>query len=513
MTFDQWLADNGYSVEDTNKPENAKQRKHLEAAWKAETQPKPEAEKKPDSATGFDEKLKTIEQEAQRREDIRAVAEEYAKLNVNNPEKLKQIRELAAAAVEDSKVQTKDFRLEIMRLDRMAGPMVITPREQPVTSDVLEAALCRDIGLPTLEKEFHAKTLEISDKQFKKGLSLHGIIAICAKRNGWHGHDVRSDLSGALRAAFRGNQDHGMYAGSGVHSTYSIPDILSNTANKQMKVAFEAVDNAWRQISAIGNLKDFKEATQVALTGSLEFKQLAAGGEIQHGEIGDTTWTNQLDTYALRLSLDRKHLINDDTGALGSAARRLGRGAALKLNKIFWTEFLNNSSFFTSGNANVSTGAGSALGTADGAAINAAEVVFMNQTDPDGQPVGIMPRIILAPPTLNNTAIRWMGGQLIVTGASSTLPNVNVYQGRYRVVTSPYMENTSLTGNSTAAWYLLADPMDMPVIETAFLNGQQTPTVETADADFDHLGIMFRGWYDVGANLQEHRAGVRSAGS
>lgn len=512
MDFAQWLTENGYDAEALNKPENAKQRKHLEAAWKLETAPPKKEEKKEADASGFDDKMQAIEAESQRRDEIRAITEECAKSNVNNSEKLKQLRELAAAALEDTKVKVSDYRLQILRFDRMASTMVVVPKEQQTTGDVLEAAVSRHIGLSSLEKDFDARTLEVSDKQFKRGLSLHGLMAICAKRNGWNGHDVRSDLPHVLRCSFRGNHD-GMYAGMSAPSTYSLPNILSNVANKQMRVAFEAVDSAWRQISAIGNLPDFKENTTVALTGALEFEQLGPAGEIKHGDIGEETWTNQLDTYALRLSLDRKTLINDNTGALGSAARRLGRGAALKLNKIFWTEFLNNSAFFTSGNANVSTGAGSALGTADGAAINAAEVIFMNQTDPDGQPVGIMPAIILAPPTLHNTAVRWMGGQLIVTGEDTTLPNVNVYQGRYRVVTSPYMENTSLTGNSTAAWYLLANPMDMPVIETAFLNGQQTPTVETADADFDHLGIMFRGWYDVGANLQEPRAGVRSAGS
>jgi hypothetical protein len=60
---------------------------------------------------------------------------------------------------------------------------------------------------------------------------------------------------------------------------------------------------------------------------------------------------------------------------------------------------------------------------------------------------------------------------------------------------------------------LLADPNDIPVIEVAFLNGQEAPTVESADADFGMLGVAFRGFHDFGASLQEYRAGVRSAGS
>jgi hypothetical protein len=45
------------------------------------------------------------------------------------------------------------------------------------------------------------------------------------------------------------------------------------------------------------------------------------------------------------------------------------------------------------------------------------------------------------------------------------------------------------------------------------LNGRIEPTVETADADFYTLGVQFRGYSDVGVNLQDPRGGVRSAGS
>ncbi len=34
----------------------------------------------------------------------------------------------------------------------------------------------------------------------------------------------------------------------------------------------------------------------------------------------------------------------------------------------------------------------------------------------------------------------------------------------------------------------MAEPVDLPVIEMAFLNGQESPTIETAEADFNQLG-------------------------
>ena len=54
---------------------------------------------------------------------------------------------------------------------------------------------------------------------------------------------------------------------------------------------------------------------------------------------------------------------------------------------------------------------------------------------------------------------------------------------------SGYLGNSTYTGNSEKAWYLLADPADLPVIEVAFLNGQESPTIETIEGDANVLGI------------------------
>jgi hypothetical protein len=49
-------------------------------------------------------------------------------------------------------------------------------------------------------------------------------------------------------------------------------------------------------------------------------------------------------------------------------------------------------------------------------------------------------------------------------------------------------------------------------MEAAFLNGREEPFVETADADFNTLGIQMRCYYDYGAAFGEWRAAIRSTG-
>jgi len=228
--------------------------------------------------------------------------------------------------------------------------------------------------------------------------------------------------------------------------------------------------------------------------------------------VGEESFTNQAKTYGKLFSLTRPDLINDDLGALTAVPSQLGRGAALKLNDVFWRTFLDNSTFFKTDNKNYAAGADTAL-SIDG--LSKAELLFLEQDGPDNHPLGIVPEILLVPNALYTAAQQLMNATEVRedgNSAAKKYPTNNPHAGKLRVHRSSYLSNTLYTGNSTKAWYLLADPANMPVIEVAFLNGQENPTVESADADFKNLGIQFRGYFDWGVQKQNHRGGVKLTG-
>jgi phage major head subunit gpT-like protein len=281
-------------------------------------------------------------------------------------------------------------------------------------------------------------------------------------------------------------------------------------ANKFLLEGFFAVERTWRNICAVRNVSDFKTVTSYRLIGKDQYEQIPPGGELKHGTLGNETYTNKADTYGLLLSIDRRDVINDDLGAITTVPRKLGRGSGLKINDVFWATFMKNSTFFTADNKNYLTGADTAL-TIDG--LTKAEVAFMDLTDSDGKPIGIMPSILLVPTSLSAMATQlYKSIELRDTTSSTKYPIANPHQGKFRAEVSRYLTNSRYTGNSSKAWYLLADPSDVPVIEVAFLNGQEPPTIETAEADFSVLGVQLRGYHDFGCNLQENRAGVKSKG-
>ena len=204
------------------------------------------------------------------------------------------------------------------------------------------------------------------------------------------------------------------------------------------------------------------------------------GADAEHGKItlldaedGRTPVPDRIVSLVLAESAgaDTNEMVRvaDDLGAITTVPRKLGRGSGLKINDVFWTAFLNNAAFFSAGNKNFVTGADTALGI-DG--LTKVEQTFMDLVDSDGKPTGVMPAILLVP-----TALSAMGTQLYKsvelrdTTANTKFPVANPHQGKFRIEVSRYLSNALYTGNSAKAWYLLADPSDLPVVEMAFLNG------------------------------------------
>lgn len=419
---------------------------------------------------------------------------------------------MAKAAIE-AKSTVQEFELAVLRVRANVGPNVIVRGDTKASGKVIEAAVANSSGLRDIEKHYDARTLELAHDQFPRGLGLRGLLMLAARENGYTGYDS-SDLRAVFAAAFGAP---GMIRAEGF-STVGLTTILSNVANKYLAQGFNAVEAGWRQIAKVRPVNDLKSITSATLTGGMIFEKVGAGGELKHATVGETTYSNKADTYGKMFALTREHIINDDLGAFNEIPSRIGRGGALALNQVFWTAFLaSRDTFWASGHANVISGTTSgstSVLSAEG--LQTATVKFRQQTDPDGQPLGITPRILLVPPELEYTAWTLINSTNVNTGGSSTVaqvPNANVWSSKYLIVPSTYLSNSSYTGYSTTQWFLLADPADLPTIEVAFLNGRDMPVIESADADFGSLGVQFRGYFDFGCTKQEFRASVRAAGA
>lgn len=473
-----------------------------------------EGARKTIAASAGKDGLASKQAEATRRKTIMQMAETACDeaMELERYEDISNIREARDAAIKaGTSVGDFSYQLQIATLTA-TPPHIATGRGNSALNDkVLEAAVCQAGNLPDIEKKFDDQTLQVAHDLFKSRIELRQMLISAAEANGYrsnHSSEVNLDVQ---RAAFGMVDPRRMQRASGF-STIDIANVVSNSANKFLNVGFMSVDQTCLRISARRSLKDFKAATTVSLTGDLQYDEVGPAGEIPHGTIADLTYTDQVKTYGRMLAITRQDIINDDLSALTSVPTRLGRGAMLKLNDIFWTVFLGGEAagFWAAGNNNLNTLAADMTL----AGLTQTEIIFMSQTDYDGKPLGVEPAILLVPTKQKAAANALTDPQSqLITGASSTLSDVNVFRGRFRVESSPYMHNTSYTGYSDQEWYMMADPNVMPTITIAALNGRIEPTVETADADFNVLGIQMRGYSDVGVALTEKKASVLADGN
>lgn len=404
---------------------------------------------------------------------------------------------------------TSEIKLDLVRAERPAGP-AIHASVKDTSPLVIEAALAQTVGLPNLDKSYDDKTLQAAHTQFRGRLGLKQLLIMAAAQNGMSCGPGFAVHAGNAREVLR-------YAViEGGHSTLSLPGILSNIANKEILEGYQEEDQSWREVSMIKNVSDFKSVTSYRLLDNMEYDELAPDGRIKHGTLSEESYSRQAKTYAKMFGLTRTDIINDDLGVFDDLRARIGMGAAKKFNRVFWTKFLANDAFYTSGRTNYISGATSNLGT-DGVGLSLGVEAFRKMRSPAadgskklGTTVGGRPEILVVPPELETAADILNKNTNLGAVANSA---ANIHANKYRPVVVPWLSDSEFTGYSTTAWYLFRAPRMMAPMVVSFLNGVETPTVESAEADFDQLGIQFRGYHDFGCDQAEYLSGIKSKGA
>ncbi|RIK80194.1 MAG: hypothetical protein DCC68_11575 [Planctomycetota bacterium] len=405
--------------------------------------------------------------------------------------------EIEAQAIKEGWDVTKT-ELAVLRASRPSGPAIHIGGNggNPIASQVIEAALCLQAGVPC-EQQYAAQTLEAANKYRRRGLRWCA-EQICAA----HGRVIDADPGTRewIQAAF---------------STSELSGIVGNVANKALQAAFQAAPSVADRITAAKSHTNFHAHTVYSMVLNGDLQPVGPDGELKHLSLSEESRTRQLDTRGAVLSITRKDIINDSLNAFAENAIGMGRKAVMSREKALFTSLNatgNGASFFTTARANYFEGAPSALSLSS---ISTAVQMFRDLKGPDGDPIMIEPRLLLVPTALETTAREAMTSQFVLGPTTGKTPNVNIWQNAFTPITSPWLSNTNLSGASSTAWYLLADPADMAAIEIAYLNGQQTPTVEFfgLDSDPNVLGVTWRVFWDFGVALGEFRAGVKSKGT
>ena len=439
-----------------------------------------------------------------------------------HPMYIEQIESLAKMAAE-KKTEPDMFELELIRATRTKSGTFRSTMSDNSSGDpkVIEAAICMSAGIPDIEKHYSEQTLEAVDRAgMRNNFSIQQLLLQVAHSNGYSCRAGERITTGNLRTVLE-------YCFPPIHarlsgfSTVSLPGILGNVANKLILAGYMEEDSTWREIATVKNVSNFYTHTHFRMLDNLEYEEVGPAGEIKHGTLGQESFTSRAKTYGKMLGLTREQIVNDDLGAFDDIRARLGRGAAQKFNNVFWATFMVNTSLFPTNNSlgnYISGSPGSVLGV-DGAGLQAGITAFrkLRSASADGQKrvgVNTRPTIIVVPPELEFIAERLYVSSNVNTGGAATaesVPNENIHARKYRPVVQNRLSDTAFTGSSSTQWFLFGNELKPMLV--SFLNGLQTPTVESSDADFDTLGIQFRGYHDFGCDQAEYLSGIKSAGA
>lgn len=527
----------------------SEQEQNLKAAWKAQQEPNDPPATPPATPpiqagnTGNDieaadrERRQRIAQEETRVDAIRATATRF---DGNVPEQIEvdgkkyTLPQLKAHAINEG-WNADQFELTLLRVERPAssGP-AIHASDNNVEGEALQAAIMRQFGLAPnratnpisgreygLECMFSEQALEASHgRQYQFGGSLQALLDMQIRAAGMYypSSDRKSgDFVATAVKAWETIKASGF-------STLSITNVLENTMHKTALASFEGVESVWRFITGRRSLSDFRPHNLYRLTEDGSYRQVARDGELKHISMTDTKYSISADTFGAMITIDRQTMKNDDLGLVLDKARALGQLGGQRIEESVFVLLLSNpGSFFSAGNGNLLTGAGSALSVTS---LNDARQSFRDQVDSNGKPIGISPRILLVPTTLETTANRlWAEERLEATGNTDQTVFVNnPHRGLYRPYITPYLNNTNITdqdgnaysGQSDTQWYLFADP-NAPqgaAISIGFVDGRDTPYFDEAETQFNVPGGMqFRSYLDWGVAMHVTEMALKSAGA
>jgi len=292
------------------------------------------------------------------------------------------------------------------------------------------------------------------------------------------------------------------------HSTSDLPYLLENVIGKKLRAEYSAMQETWRNIADVSSVPDFKQNKRILLGSFSDLETISEGGEYTSGTLGEEYSTITAETKGRMISLTRQMIINDDLGGLMRNTSKLARAASRAVGNDVYNVINNNANmddgnpiFGTAHNNLAGTGAAISVST-----IGAGKKAMRTQMDPSGNDyLDIRAKTLLVPASLEDEALTFVASETDYSQANSKKPNIHRN-------TLDVVSEVRLDAASTTAWYLVADQMVAPLIEVAFLDGQETPYLE-AENGFTIDGVRLKVRLDYGVAPIEYRGGYKNPGA
>lgn len=294
-------------------------------------------------------------------------------------------------------------------------------------------------------------------------------------------------------------------------STSDFPVLLEGTNRRVLLAAYSTVADTWRRFCMTGSVSDFRANKRLRMGSFGNLDVVGENSEFKNKSIPDAEYESiAAKTKGNIINLSRQMIINDDLSGFTRLAQMLGRAAArsieadvyalLALNGGNGPTMTDGLSLFHATHKNIATGA--ALGVS---ALDTDRVLMAQQMDPSNNDyIGLTPSVLLVPLGLESTA-KVLNTSTYDPDATNKLQKPNTALGMFQdIVGTPRLSGTTR--------YLFASPSEEPVIEVAFLDGNQSPFLES-DQGFSVDGIRWKVRIDYGVGAIGWRGVIKNAGA
>lgn len=294
---------------------------------------------------------------------------------------------------------------------------------------------------------------------------------------------------------------------AGTHSTSDFPSVFSNALNKMLQARYRDATPTYRDVSRRMTFNDFRPHPVIGVGTFPKLLPVGEGGEIQYGTFGEKSESVAVAPYARAVNLSRQMIINDEMDAIAQVIADRGRAVARFEDEVFYAMLLSGSNAdgptLTETSRQVFNATDlSKAGTAAAitvTSLSAGRASLRKRVGIDGEKLNIPAAILLTGPDKETEA-----QQIVAPIQAQSAGNVNPFAGTLRVVSTPY-----ITGN---AWYLFADPADVPCFIYGFLSGFEGPRMRMEEP-FGRQGVMLSLEHDFGVGAIDHRGGYKNAGA
>lgn len=439
-----------------------------------------------------------------------------------------EVSRAAQAAVESERTRTLDIR-DAVRKAGLAPEFGDTFIKDGKSADEARAAIIDELAKKAPKINGGSRGIEVTadERDKQRGIMIDGMvlrsgaaptekIAEDRKREAFkfQGMSLLSMARMALEADgvnTRNMSDEEIAKRAITSNSGDFPVLLEGTARRVLLANYEAAADTWRRFCSIGSVTDFREHKRLRLGTLSRLDKVNENGEYQNKKINDATAESiSAETFGNIINITRKMIINDDLAGFTRLASMLGRASARSIELDVYAMFAENSGngptmtdgqpLFDASHGNIGTG--SALSVAG---LDADRVLMAQQKDPDGNDfLDIRPSVLVVPIGLGSTA-RVLNQAQFNPDDSGKYAKPNVVVGLFNDI----VDTPRLTGT---ARYLFADPALHPVFEVAFLNGVQSPFMESDEA-FDTDGRRWKIRMDYGVGAVGTNGVVKNAGA